>query len=409
MNKIFLSILVLFGVGFAVDAKLEIIKARQKLPSIMVNVYGTGLPYKVSNLVAKDLEVSGNFRVSTQNKNDNDPNYTFYQTQKIDLLVEIVQEKNRFNLFLYDINAKERVLQKSYVLQDNALYPFVSHTIANDVNNYLKAPSIAWMNRKVIFSKLLGPSKSEIVVADYTKKKKKSIIDDGLNVFPKWADKDQTSIYFTKYLDRPTILKYNLDTKKFDRILSSQGIAIVSDVSNDGKKILVSMSPIAQSDVYLYDLEAKSTKRLTNYPGIDVGGNFIDKDKKIIFISDRLGYPNVFMMNEDGSGVEQVVFHGRNNSSATSNGEYVVYSSREEKNEFGASTFNLYMIAPGTSEIRRITVNGANQMPRFSRDGQNVMFLKNTQHQSALGIVRLRYNKTYLFPISKLKIQSFDW
>ena len=115
------------------------------------------------------------------------------------------------------------------------------------------------------------------------------------------------------------------------------------------------------------------------------------------------------MMNEDGSGVEQVVFHGRNNSSATSNGEYVVYSSREEKNEFGASIFNLYMSAPGTSEIRRLTVNGANQMPRISRDGQNVMFLKNTQHQSALGIVRLRYNKTYLFPISKLKIQSFDW
>lgn len=409
MNKIFLSLLVLLSVSFATDARLEIVKARQKLPSIMVNVYGTGLPYKVNNLVAKDLEVSGNFRVSTQNKNDNDPNYTFYQTQRVDLLVEILQEGNRFVLYLYDINAKERVVQKTYLLQENALYPFVSHAIANDVNNYLKAPSIAWMNRKVIFSKLLGPSKSEIVVADYTLSYQKSIINDGLNIFPKWADKDQTSIYFTKYLDRPTILKYDLDTRKFDRILSSQGIAIVSDVSNDGKKILVSMSPIGQSDVYLYDLEAKSTKRLTNYPGIDVGGTFIDKNKKIIFISDRLGYPNVFMMNEDGSGVEQVVFHGRNNSSATSNGDYVVYSSREEKNEFGASTFNLYMISPGTSEIRRITVNGANQMPRFSRDGQNVMFLKNTLRQSALGIVRLRYNKTYLFPISKLKIQSFDW
>lgn len=409
MNRIFLSLLVLFSISFGADAKLEIVKARQKLPSVMVNVYGIGLPYKVFNLVAKDLEVSENFRVSTQNKNDNDPSYTYYQTQRVDLLVEITQEKNRFNLYLYDINAKERVLQKSYLLSENDLYPFVAHAIANDVNDYLKAPSIAWMNRKVVFSKLLAPSKSEIVIADYTLSYQKSVINDGLNIFPKWADKDQTSIYFTKYLDRPTILKYNLDTRKFDRVLSSQGIAIVSDVSRDGKKILVSMSPVAQADVYLYDLEAKSPKRLTNYPGIDVGGNFIDNGKKIIFISDRLGYPNVFMMNENGSGVEQVVFHGRNNSSVTSNGDYVVYSSREEKNEFGASTFNLYMIAPGTSEIRRITVNGANQMPRFSRDGQNVMFLKNTQHQSALGIVRLRYNKTYLFPISKLKIQSFDW
>lgn len=409
MNRFFFLLFVLFSISFATDAKLEIVKARQKLPSIMVNVYGTGISYKVSNLVAKDLDVSGNFRVFTQNKNDNNPNYTLYQAQKIDLLVEVLQEKNSFNLYLYDINAKERVLQKNYVLQDRGLYPFVSHIIANDVNNYLKAPSIAWMNRKVVFSKLLGPSKSEIVVADYTLSYQKTIISDGLNIFPKWADKEQTSIYFTKYLDRPTILKYNLNTKEFEKILSSQGIAIVSDVSSDGKKILVSMSPVNQSDIYLYDLEAKSNKRLTNYPGIDVGGNFIDKNKKIIFISDRLGYPNVFMMNEDGSGVEQVVFHGRNNSSATSNGEYVVYSSREEKNEFGLSTFNLYMIDPNTSGIRRITVNGINQSPRFSRDGQNVMFLKNTSNQSALGIVRLRYNKTYLFPISKLKIQSFDW
>lgn len=409
MPRIIAFILFSLSFIFATDAKLEIVKSKQQVPTIMININGTELNQKISTLLAKDLEVSGNFKVLTQNKNDSNPSYVFYQTQKIDLLAQVNAKNQQYTLTLYDINAKEKVLEKSFLLEDNRQYPFVSHRIANTINQYLQAPSIAWMNKKVVFSKLVAPSKSEIVVADYTLTYQKTIIDDGLNIFPKWANAEQSSIFFTKYLDRPTILKYDLNSKKFERILSSQGIAIVSDVSKDFKKILVSMSPIAQSDVYLYDFDAKSTKRLTTYPGIDVGANFVEGKNKIIFISDRLGYPNVFLMNEDGSGVEQVVFHGRNNSSASSNGEYVVYSSREEKNEFGTSVFNLYLIIPGTSEIRRLTINGANQMPRFSKDGENIMFLKNTQNQSALGIVRLRYNKSYLFPITKLKIQSFDW
>ncbi|RDU71176.1 Tol-Pal system protein TolB [Helicobacter brantae] len=398
-----------FGLIFATDAKLEIIKSKQQMPTIMVNISGNNLNQKIASLTAKDLEVSGNFKVLSQNKSDDDPSFVFYQSQKVDLLVQINAKNQQYTLKLFDINSKEKVLEKIFLLEDNAQYPFVSHRIANAINQYLKAPSIAWMNRKVVFSKLIAPSKSEIVIADYTLTYQKSIINDGLNIFPKWANAEQSSIFFTKYLDRPTILKYDLRSKKFERILSSQGVAIVSDVSNDFKKILVSMSPIAQADVYLYDLEAKNTKRLTTYQGIDVGANFIEDKNKIIFISDRLGYPNVFLMNEDGSGVEQAVFHGRNNSSASSNGEYVVYSSREEKNEFGTSVFNLYLIALGTTEIRRLTINGANQMPRFSKDGENIMFLKNTQYESALGIVRLRYNKSYLFPITKMKIQSFDW
>lgn len=409
MPRIFLSFIFLFGLIFGVDAKIEIIKSKQQVPTIMVNLSGDNLNRKVGNLVAKDLEVSGNFKVLTQEKSESNPSYVFYQTQKIDLLVQVGSKSQQYTLALFDINAKEKVLEKIFVLEDSQQYPFLSHRIANTINQYFKAPSIEWMNRKVVFSKLIAPSKSEIVIADYTLTYQKSIIDDGLNIFPKWASADQSSIFLTKYLDRPTILKYDLKSKKFERILGSQGVAIVSDVSSDFKKILVSMSPIAQSDVYLYDFEAKSTKRLTTYPGIDVGANFVENQNKIIFISDRLGYPNVFLMNEDGSGVEQVVFHGRNNSSASSNGEYVVYSSREEKNEFGTSVFNLYLIALGTSDIRRLTINGANQMPRFSKDGENIMFLKNTQNQSALGVVRLRYNKSYLFPISKIKIQSFDW
>lgn len=355
--------------------------------------------------------MSGNFAVQTREKQrEMRPDYIFYQAKKADLFVFVSkQQDGRFLLELFDVHAKQKVLQTQIGLPSLKHYPFAAHKMANQINQYLQAPSIEWMEQKVIFSELIGSSKSRIVIADYTLTYQENVINDGLNIFPKWADEKRESFFFTKYLDYPTILKYDLKTKKLQKILSSQGIAIVSDVDNAYKRILVSMAPVAQSDVYLYNLESKDLKRMTRYPGIDVGANFLEEEKKIIFISDRLGYPNVFSMNEEGGKVEQIVFHGRNNSSLSTNGKSIVYSSREEKNEFGINTFNLYMIGLGGSSLKRLTINGSNQMPRFSADKENVMFLKNTETQSALGIIRLRYNKTYLFPIRGMRIQSFDW
>ena len=48
-------------------------------------------------------------------------------------------------------------------------------------------------------------------------------------------------------------------------------------------------------------------------------------------------------------------------------------------------------------------------MPTFSKDGKNIMYIKHTQTQSALGIIRLDYNSSYFFSLPKVKIQSYDW
>lgn len=410
MSKMLFPLLIL-SILFGSDARLEIIKGQKKLPLVIVNLSSLEWERKIALLLSKDLEISGNFAVETREKErESNPDYIFYQAKKADLFVFISKEKDgNFVLELFDVNSKQKVLQTKIRPSSFKHYPFVAHKMANQINQKLKAPSIGWMEEKVIFSELTGASKSRIVIADYTLTYRENVIEGGLNIFPKWADKKKESFFFTKYLDRPTIVKYDLKTKKIEKLISSQGMAIVSDVDTDYKRILLTMAPIAQADVYLYHLESKELNRLTNYPGIDVGANFVEDKKKIIFISDRLGYPNVFSMDEKGGKVEQIVFHGRNNSSATSNGKSIVYSSREEKNEFGTSTFNLYIIGLDGTSIRRLTLNGANQMPRFSLDKENVMFLKNTDSQSAIGIIRLRYNKTHLFPIRGMRIQSFDW
>ena len=283
--------------------------------------------------------------------------------------------------------------------------------MANDINTYIKAPNIDWMKQFVVFAKYTTSGNSDIVLADYTLSFQQTIVKGGLNIFPKWGNEQKNVLYYTKYLDnKPTIVRHDLRTNTIEGVISSDGMAVVSDVSRDGSKLLLSLTPEGSAaDVYLYDVKGKSLDKLTNFSGIDVGGKFINNEQEVVFVSDRLGYPNIFSTSIKGGAVEQVVFHGRNNSAVSAFDKRVVYSSRETNNEFGLNTFNLYLIATNSEFIRRLTTEGSNQMPTFSKDGNNIMFIKHTPTQSALGIIRLDYNKSYLFPLPNVKIQSYDW
>ncbi|MCE3039829.1 Tol-Pal system protein TolB [Helicobacter anatolicus] len=418
MNKILFSFLCVLNLLWSVDATIDLVKTIQKTPSIQVTYLdnkNANYAKNIYKVLLGDLKVSGHFLVREGEKSKANPDYTEFVQNKTDLFVniEVLREESgiRAIVRLYDINMQNLVLNKAYTLDDEKLYPFVAHKIAIDVNEYIKAPSIDWMKRYIVLSANVDSGKNDILISDYTLTYRKTIINDGLNIFPKWANTEQTEIYYTKIIKNyPVIIKYNVYTGVSTEILKSKGMAIVSSVSKDGKKLLMTLSPNGDPDIYLYDVESGEKIQMTKYRGIDVSGNFIDNDTAMIFVSDRLGYPNVFTKKlEENAPIEQVVFHGKNNSSVTSHNNYVVYTSRETNNEFGPNVFNLYLISTQNDFIRRLTTNGINQLPKFSDDGDSVMFIKNSWNQSALGVIRLNYNKTYLFPLNKIQIQSFDW
>ena len=82
----------------------------------------------------------------------------------------------------------------------------------------------------------------------------------------------------------------------------------------------------------------------------------------------------------------------------------MVYSSREENKDF-----NLYLISTKTDYIRQLTAGGKNLFPRFSHDGGTVVFIKDANYQSAVGIIRINENKSFQFPLKIGKFQSLDW
>ncbi len=423
IKKIIISCFFLINYSFALDATMEIIKNKSNLPTICTvvssdTVDNSSLSRQIIALINKDLLVSGHFNSSDlifEVNYDELPNYSLLKQNGIDLYLVTQLKKNQLdgiiiNAKLYDVNTGSLVLSKSYTTSLKVRYPFLSHKISIDINKYLKAPSIDWMDKFIIFSRYLNSKSSEIVISDYTLSYQKVIVKGGLNIFPKWANQNQESFYYTTYkYNQPTLIKQNLYTLETEKILSSDGMIVCSDVSKNGENIVLTMAPNSQPDIYVYNVKSKIKTRVTNYSGIDVNGNFVENDKKIVFVSDRLKYPNIFAKTIGGKGVERLLYHGKNNSQCTTYHDYIVYSSRETDNEFGGNVFNLYLISTHSDYVRRLTTTGRNQFPKFSSDGESILFIKNDENGSYLGIIRVNYNKSFIFTLKTGKLQSIDW
>lgn len=405
---------------FAVDAELDIVRKNSLIPKIAVVPSSSNnieMVQKIAKVIQNDFSVSGHFKgvnISANVLTMDSINYNDSEIKNIDLLLLINLKKGIANYVietkLIDINTQEVRVAHKYSISNINRYPFLSHKIAIKINNYLNAPSIDWMDRFVIFSRYLSAKKSEIVVADYTLTYQKIVVKGGLNIFPKWANKEQSAFYYTTYEGLyPTLVKQNLYSSKSQKLLKSDGMLVCSDVNKNGTKLLLTMAPEGQPDIYLYDVKTKLKTKLTSFSGIDVGANFVENDSKIVFISDRLGKANIFAKSIGDNLVERLVYHGKNNSQATTYKDYIIYSSRETTNEFGYNTFNLYLISTKSDAIRRLTTQGVNQFPKFSSDGESLLYIKNIKGKSYLGIIRLNYSKSFLFALKTGKLQSIDW
>jgi len=401
---------------YAADATMKIekdVESRARIAIVDTSGAAAGIGEKFFSTLVSDLKISGHFLPEDTHHRGSMLGDTIAPSLKSKdyVLKYALTQSGGLSAVIKLYNASDATLiaSKDYAINSSAKFPFLAHKIVSDVNRILKYPEVNWLNRYVIFSRYTGAKRSIIVLADYTMQYQKVVIKGGLNLFPKWADAQQKSFYYTSFNGViPTLYRLNIYNGSKTRITSSQGMLVCTDVSRDGGRILLTMAPNAQPDIYEMSVGSRSTRRITRFAGIDVGGKYLGGERSIVFVSNRLGYANIFKKAIGSNAVSQIVYRGRNNNAVDANGNKVVYSSRESHNSFGLNNFNLYLTNANGSGTRPLTTTGVNQFPRFSTNGNAILYVKQYQNRSSVGYINLTSNQTLLFPLGG-KVQSIDW
>lgn len=402
---------------FSSDATIEVIKKTDSLATLAIEDSSESgddaIKATFFKSVVTDMNVLATFNVDkTYRKIAYNSTYVAIENRDMDYVLRyrlIDGDSSALNMEMKLFNKGNLVFSKNYYAKSSKIFIFLVHSMAYDINKLINKSSLEWIKRKVIFSRIVAPKKSEIIIADYTLAYQQAVIKGGLNLFPKWANREQTSIYYSSLdEDKPTLKYLEITTGKNKTVISSDGMMICSDVSSDEKRLLLTMAPNGQPDVYLYGVDTKKIENLTKYGGIDVNGQFLGENA-IVFVSDRLGYPNIFSKKNNSENIEQLVFQGKNNSACSAFDKYIVYKARESSTAFTDNTFNLHLISTDTDSVKRLTSVGINEFPKFSIDGDAIIFIKNYQGQSSIGIIRMNNDMNFLFPLKYGKIQSMDW
>lgn len=401
---------------FAVDATIKIKKDVEQRAKIVLVDSSVGISANISNkffsIMQSDLKISGHFVADKKHNRESTLNHSIPTNLKSKgyILKYKLSTNNGLKIDIILVRGSDGIVvtKKDYSISSSTKYPFLAHKIISYINNTLQYPNIDWINRYVVFSKYTSSKKSIIILADYTMNFKKTVIKGGLNLFPKWADKEQTSFYYTSFKNIPTLYKLNIYNGKKIKITTSEGMLVCSDVNDNGNKILVTMAPDAQPDIYEMNSNGGGKRRVTKFSGIDVSAKYINNGGAITFVSNRMGYPNIFKKPISGSAVSQVVYRGRNNNGVDAYKNKIVYSSRESHKRYGQNRFNLYLTHTNDSSTRPLTSNGVNQFPRFSVDGSTILYIKQYQNKSSVGYINLTSNQNLLFPLGG-KVQSIDW
>ena len=394
-----------------VDATLKIEKDVEHRGRIALMDCSSNQNNKVFKILLADLKISGHFLPNVNHYKGNFANSAILPTLKSQdyVLKYRLTRGKKLSIRLFQASTNREILKKDYNVPQSNKMPFLIHKAISDINKVLGYPDISWINRYVVYTVYSGAKRSEIRLADYTFTYTKTIVRGGLNLFPKWANNRQKSIYYTSYRElRPTLYKLNIYNGSKRRIASSDGMIVCSDVSRNGSKILVTMAPNGQPDIYEMSASGGSKRRITSFKGIDVNGRYINNERAIVFVSNRMGKANIFKKSITGRGASKIG-RGSNNNACDAYGNRVIYSSRESNSAFRGNKFNIYLTSTNGSGSRRLTSTGANQFPRFSSNGSVVLFLKQRANSTSIGYTNLNSRQSLLFPFNGRKIQSIDW
>ncbi|HEU4428661.1 MAG TPA: hypothetical protein VFT98_07895 [Myxococcota bacterium] len=195
-----------------------------------------------------------------------------------------------------------------------------------------------------------------------------------ISTFPSWAP-DSTGLVLTsyRYRNRPWLFvmkRQNLPSGRLFQSLPDSTRLYRGVYDPSGTKLAIVASVDGVSEIFTAT-NGGALKRLTKDRYIDVGPTWSPDGRRIAFVSDRTGAPQIYVMSADGGEAKRLTYDGGYNTSPawSPDGEWIAFETRIN------SQFDIWKIRPeGGPSIPVISHPRSDEHPSWSPDGRLIAF-----------------------------------
>ena len=150
--------------------------------------------------------------------------------------------------------------------------------------------------------------------------------------------------------------------------------------SPDGRKIAFVSRRDGNSEIYVINADGSGQENLTQHPARDSHPSWSRDGRKLAFVSRRDGNSEIYVMNADGSAQENLTRQPANDShpSWSPDGRKLAFVSRRDGNS------DIYVMNADGSGLRNVTRAPSNDLdPAWSPDGRAIAFVRQIQKKCA--------------------------
>jgi TolB protein len=293
---------------------------------------------------------------------------------------EVLEDEGNNILFegkIYDVKAEKFIHGKRYEAEKELIRK-MAHSMVNEIMRYFGGGEI--FTTKIVFISNRDGN-DELYWMDFDGYNQTRLTFNTVKDYmPAWSP-DGKMIAYTSYRRGKATLCI-LKPYEGKRIeVFSEGTSYAPAFSPDGKK-LAFCTTVEEGNAEIYvakidgedAIERKDIKRLTFNKSVDTAPSWSPTSREMAFTSDRGGTPQIYIMDAEGSNVRRVSFGGTYHDSPawSPTGDRIAYVSNVD------GVHDLYVLNLRTENIIKLTEGYArNESPCWSPDGRHLIFTSN--------------------------------
>jgi TolB protein len=284
------------------------------------------------------------------------------------------------NGFLFDAKNQQypQVLAKQYneePSEDSARQ--IAHRFADEIILRLGGGTAGIAETKIYYVKTTGKEQKEIWMMDYDGANQHAVTHLGtISISPRISP-DNSRLAFA------SLGKYGFQIKMYSLLLgryvafpSGSGNAESPAWAPSGNELAYAAAPSGNFEIWIADSNGNLGRRITNFRG-DVSPTYNPRTgSQMAFISGRTGLPQLYIMNTDGSGVQQMTDGGYVSSPSWSpNGQLIAFAWDRKYGPGAPGGQDIYIMEVATKKWWQLTHDGGRcDFPSWSPDGRHIVY-----------------------------------